>query len=363
MGERIRMAVVGGNFGEIHILGYQLCPEIEVKAICRRDEDLARKLAQKHGIGRYYTDFDDLIRSDDIDAVSLAVPHHLHHPMTLKALDHGKHVVCEKPLALNVEQAWEMKRKADETGLIHMIVFNWRFVPAILRMKELVDQGEVGAIHSVLLTWLTGGRENKESPFYWRFAKDEAGVGTLGDAGIHGIDLIRWMVDDFERVVALMAVHTPEHRTEAGGYRKTEVEDSCSFLGELTNGAKVVFHASSVETCNAFMRIELHGSKGVLGVQMHPKGEDDCGSLLSDDGGGALRRKIPIPNRLTTDIVVNEGEVTPRACFFARFAKRFVKAIETGRSLSPNFYDGLKAQGVLEAIRVSHESGTWSDLT
>ena len=102
MDKKIRVAVVGSNFGENHIRGYQQCAEIEVVAICRRQKKLAEELTKRYGVQNYYTDFNEMIQSNDIDVVSLAVPNHLHYTMTLLALDHGKHVVCEKPLALNL---------------------------------------------------------------------------------------------------------------------------------------------------------------------------------------------------------------------------------------------------------------------
>lgn len=174
MGGKIRVAVVGGNFGEIHIQGYRRCPEMEVVAICRRDQKLAKQLSQRYQIQKFFTDFDELIQSEDIDVVSLAVPNHLHCPMTLKALDHGKHVVCEKPLALDLNQAMKMANRAEEKGLIHMIVFNLRFVPAIIRMKELIEKGEIGSIHHILFTWESSSRRERDSRFFWRHVRAES---------------------------------------------------------------------------------------------------------------------------------------------------------------------------------------------
>lgn len=101
---KIRFGIVGGGFGEVHIQGYKHHPEIEVNAICRRRKDLAEQLADKYRVEKVYTDYDEMLKSGRIDAVSLAVPNHLHYPMTLSALSQGKHIVCEKPLAMSVAE-------------------------------------------------------------------------------------------------------------------------------------------------------------------------------------------------------------------------------------------------------------------
>lgn len=362
MGSNIRVGVVGGNFGESHILGFQHCPEIEVIAICRRQRDLAQQLAQRYHIKGLYTDFDEMVQSKDIDVVSLAVPHHLHYPMTMRALDHGKHVLCEKPLALDVEQATEMARKAERAGLIHMTVFNWRFAPAILRMKELIEKGEIGQTYHVFFSWLTSRRKNRESRFFWRFARTESGFGVLGDSGVHGIDLIQWIVGDFRKVVSHMAICVPEHRADTGEYKKTEVEDSCSFLGQLNSGAQVIFYNSAVASCDRVIRLEVYGDKGFLGVHLFPSSQDYYGRLLGGKGEKSPDTVIPIPRRLKLDMRPLDERVTPSALFFARFARQLVKAIQTGQAPSPNFFDGLKAQKVLQALVTSWEKKQWADI-
>ena len=359
---KIRAAVVGGNFGENHIQGFQQCPEIEVLAICRRQEELAKQLSQRYQIQRYYTDFDEMIQSKDIDVVSLAVPNHLHHPMTLSALDHGKHVICEKPLALDLEQATEMADKAKEKGLIHMIVFNFRFVPAISRMKELIEKGEVGSISHIFFNWFAKGRGDRESRFSWRFVRGQSGFGALGDTGVHGIDLIQWIFGDLKKLVSHMAVHVPEHKTDDGKYKKTEVEDSCSFLGEITDGAQVIFHVSSVTPCDRLIRLEVYGDEGVLGAQVVSRDQDYYGRLLGGKGENSLSQEIPIPERIKWDIRTGDKGITSGGIFFARLAQQLVRALQTGQTPSPNFFDGVKAQKVLQALIMSREKREWINL-
>jgi predicted dehydrogenase len=282
--------------------------------------------------------------------------------MTLNALDHGKHVICEKPLALDVKEATEMVNKAEKEGLIHMTVFNWRFVPAIFRMKELIEKGEVGSIRHVSFSWLNDESRNKESRFFWRFMRSESGFGALGVNGVHGIDLIQWIFGDFRRVVSHMAIHVPKHRAERGVYKEKDVEDSCSFLGELTTGAQVIFHVSTVAVYDSLMRLEVHGDAGVLGANLSAKAKDYYGRLLGGKGENSLHRVIPIPKRLKWDTVhINYG-VTPRVLFFKRFAQQLVTAVKTGQTPSPSFFDGLKAQKIIQALIMSWEKKEWLNL-
>lgn len=356
------MAVVGGNFGETHVQGFRLCPKIEVVAICRRQKDLARQLAQKYRIKKFYTDFNQIVRSPEIDVLSLAVPHHLHYPMTMEALDHGKHVICEKPLALNVTEATEMLKKAEAKRLVHMTVFNWRFVPAIFQMKELIEQGEIGSINHISFNWLNNESRDRDRRFIWRFSKAESGFGALGTNGVHGIDIIQWIFGDFRRIVSHMAIHMPEHLTDNGEYRKMEVEDSCSFLGELTLQEQVIFHVSTVSSYDSVMRLEAHGKRGFLGVELFAKAPDYYGKLFGGKEENSLEKVLPIPKKLKWDIrLLNKG-VSPRVLFFTRFARQLVKAIEKGETPCPSFLDGLKVQRVLETLAISWREKEWIEL-
>ena len=362
MSKKIRVAVVGGAFSEIHLQGFKHCPEFEVVATCRRQKELAEQAARKYEIKRYYTDIDELIRQPDIDFLSLALPNYLHCPMTLKAFEQGKHVICEKPLALTVKEAEAMLKRAEERRLIHVIVFNWRFVPAVVHMKELIEEGAVGSIFHVSFSWLGNSRKSRESPFNWRFLRDEAGYGALGDIGVHGIDLIHWLAGDFKRIISQMNIFVPEHKVEKGRYNRTEVEDACSFLGELAEGGQVIFHVSNVASCEATIRLEIHGDKGGLRIELFPRAGDYNGKLYGQKGAADLRNEIRIPERLTSVVRPRSEMDSSRAITFARFAQQLVKPLQNGQNPSPNFYDGLKVQKVLQALTDSWQQQRWIDL-
>lgn len=362
MKEKIRVGVVGGKFCEVHIQGFQRCPEIEVVAICRRQKEPAEQIAQKYGIPQSYTVFEEMIKRNDIDVISLAVPNNLHYPMTMKAFEAGKHIICEKPLAMTTNEAEAMIKKAEDKNRVHMTVFNWRFVPSFVRMKELVEDGEVGSVFHVYFSWLSNGRRERNSSFTWRFAQNEAGYGALGDTGVHGIDMIHWIAGELINVVSSMSINIEDHRVGKGKYKKAEVEDTCSFLGELAGGGQVIFHVSSVAACDSTIRLDIHGDKGALGVQLFPSAGDFTGKLFGGKGENDPRHEIPIPERLITDLRPKNENYSPRAFFFERFAKHFVKGMQSGINPSPNFYDGIKAQRVLEALKKSWLEKRWVEV-
>lgn len=363
MVDKIKIGVVGGSFSEVHIQGFRHCPDLEVTAVCRRQEEQAKKVAEKYQIGRYYTEFLKMIEAADLDAVSLAVPNHLHCAMTLQAVERGKHVICEKPLALTVRDAETMLAKAEAAKRVHMIGFNLRPVPAFSRIKELIDQGELGEVFHVYFSWVSNSRRNPGSLHTWRHTKEQAGFGAMGDLGVHGIDLIHWMCGDFKKVVAEMSIYVPEHKAADGNYRKTEVEDCCSFIGELVNGAQVVFQASNVASCESTIRLEIHGAQGVLAALLNPRAGDFTGTLFGGKGETRLQNVLPIPERLTAAMVPRFEDDSPRSLFFGRLAQRFVESVRAGRSLSPNFHDGVKAQKVLHALTESWEHRRWFHLS
>jgi len=141
----IKVGVVGGGFGRTHLLAYHATPGVEVKAFCQRTKAKAEQIAREFGIPQVFTDYREMISHTDLDAVSLTTPTNVHLAMACEAFDAGVSVLCEKPLAMNKEEAAAMLKRAEEARLIHMTCFNFRYVPAFYRMKELMQEGYVGS--------------------------------------------------------------------------------------------------------------------------------------------------------------------------------------------------------------------------
>ena len=216
----VKVGVVGGGFGRTHILAYRTTPGVEVTAFCQRTKASAERVAREFGIPHVFTDYREMLVQGDLDAVSLTTPTNVHLAMACDAFDHGVSVLCEKPLAMNQEEAAAMLKRAEEARLIHMTCFNFRFVPAFYRMKELMQEGYVGSrVLHVEASWFTERRADPNLPFGWRDEKEVVGFGAMGDVGVHLVDLVRWLAGDFKRICSQQAIFTKE-RASGGQFRE-----------------------------------------------------------------------------------------------------------------------------------------------
>src|SRR4030095_8515278 len=161
----IKVGVVGGGFGRTHLLAYRKTPGVEVTAFCQRTKSKADQMARDFRIPRVFTDYREMLAHSDLDAVSLTTPTNVHLDMAYDAFSRGVSVLCEKPLAMHKEEAAAMLKRAEEARLIHMTSFNFRFIPAFYRMKELMQEGYVGSrVLHVEARWLTARRGGRREP-------------------------------------------------------------------------------------------------------------------------------------------------------------------------------------------------------
>ena len=194
----INIGLVGcGVISVAHLNAYEIIPEATVVAVCDIDETLASKRAKEYGIRSYYTDFHEMLRSEEIDVVDVCVPTQYHAQIAVSALENGKHVICEKPIAANLEEADRMIEAARKSNRLLLIGQSNRFLPMIICMKRLIDAGEVGDLMVVRVAhrfdnpyekWLSNPHHPK---YHW-----EKGGGPIIDSGVHGADLSNWLLKD-----------------------------------------------------------------------------------------------------------------------------------------------------------------------
>ena len=195
--ELLRVGVIGLGFGQYHIRGYQACPDVAVETICSRTTATAQRVAKDFGISETHTDYREVLDRKDIDAVSICTPVNLHKGMVVEALQAGKHVLCEKPLGLNTEEAGDMLESARNSGMVHMTNFGWRFNGPAFRMKSLLDEGYIGKVYHLNARYMMGYRASPRKEHSWRERRMEAGLGAMGDLGVHLIDMTRWWIGEF----------------------------------------------------------------------------------------------------------------------------------------------------------------------
>lgn len=358
----IKVGVVGGGFGRTHLLAYRATPGVEVTSFCQRTKASAERFAREFSIPHVFTDYRDMLSQAELDAVSLTTPTNVHLAMALDAFDHGVAVLCEKPLAMNKEEAAAMLERAEEARLIHMTSFNFRFIPAFYRMKELIQEGYVGSrILHVEASWFTERRADPNLPFGWRDQKDVVGFGAMGDVGVHLVDLVRWIAGDFKRVSSQQSIFTKE-RLDGSSKRKVTVEDCTLFIGELTGGGLVSFVANAAARGSAYQEIRIMGDDGMLRAAVdRAKPDWMIGELWGAQGDGDTR-PLPIPEPLTELLIPADQKHAAREAIFANLTRLLAQGIRTGEQPSPSFRDGLEAQKVLDAVEQSARTRNWMPI-
>lgn len=294
-----------------------------------------------------------MLAANCLDAIVIATPDDLHHPMTLAALDAGLHVLCEKPLALTAEQAREMRDRARARGLKGMVFFRWRWLPHYQELKRLVAAGWIGKPLNWTFRYLaTYGRR---ADYAWRFDEQRA-TGVLGDLGSHMIDLAIWLGGEMESVTADLA--TFMKRFAPDGKRILRGNDWAALLVRFSSGAQGIIQASAVaELGEEFQEqsIVVHGDEGRLEVFFRRSAEP---ILL-----GAPRGRPLVPLAIPDDVPV-DGETYEarllRSWTVRSVADRlFVDAILDGRPLAPGFDEGVRVQEVIDAALDAFHHRIW----
>lgn len=320
----IKIGVIGcGAISERkHLPHFAECSNGEVVAVADIGEERAREIAAKFGVKDYYSDWKEVLRRDDIEAVSIATPNFLHGEMAVTAAKAGKHVLVEKPIATSLKAAGEMIEAAKENKVILMVQQTQRFSPRVQKVEELIEEGIIGRINTVRGRIGNPGPENWSPAGKWFFKRKEAFGGALADVGIHVIDLIRWIIKkEIKEVSAFLG--TLE--------KKIEVEDNGICLFRFEDGCLGVLEASWT-TKPGMAQVALYGEKGSMTVNLW--GENPLTVNLSS--GKKLAPEIPPESRYGTPF------------------QYFLDCIEKGEE---PFISGEEGKKSLEVILAAYESG------
>ncbi|MFI6233872.1 Gfo/Idh/MocA family protein [Micromonospora sp. NPDC050784] len=361
---------------------FDLPARARMALICGRDTAKVADAADTLGWDAYTTDWRDLINRDDIDVVDICTPGDSHAEIALAALAAGKHVLCEKPLANSVEEARAMTAAADvarAAGVRSMCGFNYRRVPAVTMMRQLVADGRLGVIRHVRATYLQDWIVDPQFPLVWRLQKDRAGSGALGDIGAHIIDLTQFVTG--QRISGVSAVtetfvkERPLPAESSGLAASVDghsaptgtvtVDDAAVFVARLDGGALATYEASRFATGrkNA-LRVEINGSLGSVVF--------DLERLNELEFYDATR---PAVEQGFSRILVTEGEHPYMSAWwppghiigyehsFTHEMRDFIEAVATGVDPTPSFADALQVQLVLDAVARSAELGSsWAEV-
>jgi predicted dehydrogenase len=352
--DRIRIGIVGSSayVERVHLpllIGH---PQALITGVCGRHPERTAGFAARHSIPEVYAGIDEMLAADCVDAVVIAAPDDLHYGMTLAALEARKHVLCEKPLALNAAQAREMRDLATAQQLKHMVFFRWRWLRHIERMKKLMVARWIGKPRQVTLRYLA--TYGWQPGYAWRFDEERAN-GVLGDLGSHMIDLALWLFGDVLSVSAHLATTRERHASD--GTRVLKGNDRAIVIIEFSGGAQGVLQLNAVAqlgTESQELSIEALGDEGFLDLRF-PR---STGPTLR--GGQTGQPPVDID-------VADEARGAPSYDIGLEWAwsrrsvadRLFIDAILADVSPAPTFDDGVRVQEVIDAVLASHSRRRW----
>jgi predicted dehydrogenase len=383
MTNTLRVGLIGYKFmGKAHSNAWrqvnhffpELPARIELTAICGRDAAAVERARGLFGWARAETDWRKIVAAPDIDIVDISTGNDTHCEMALAALQAGKAVICEKPLARNLAEARHMLAAARRAGAVHMVCHNYRRIPAVALARQMILAGELGrSIRHFHARYAQDWLVNPNVPLFWKLQKNLAGSGAHGDINAHIIDLGRYLVGEFEEVCGMMETFIKERplpkpgsvppQPAAGGKKgKVTVDDAVSWIGRFENGALASLEATRFALGRKnHIAFEINGDKGSLYFDF-----EDMNRLKFYSANSAAGRHG------FTDILVTDQEAHPYArhwwppghivgyehTFVNTFAD-FVQAVAANKSVHPTFLDGARCMAVMEAVTESSAGRKW----
>jgi levoglucosan dehydrogenase len=380
---RLRIGLVGaGMIGRTHAHAYrnlQECyqppaAEVELKVVADVDPQLAEDALARYGFERVASRWEEVLEAPDVDVVSIALPNFQHREVAEALAASGKHVLCEKPLAATSSDALAMLEAVQRAGIVHGTGFNLRRTPAVAAIQQAIQSGRLGEIRQFHGRYFTDYAASPDVPFTWRYRRDLAGSGALGDIGSHLIDLARFLCGDIVAVDGASAVtfipkravpkgHVTGHaRVESSGeMREVDTDDVVSFSARFANGAIGNFHFSRIATgYRNSPAFEIVGSRGSASFDMERAGEFGLFESHDDESVNGFRRVVLGPNHPQFGNVAAFPVAGVGISYTETYvvqASEFVRAVVDGkRDYAPNFADGYAVAQVCDAVLAAADS-------
>jgi len=385
--KKLNVGLIGAGFmGKAHSLAYMAmpmffwpAPAIPVrKTIVDVSDSIAAEAAQRFGFEKSTSDWRSVVEDPEIDIIDIATPNHLHAEIAIAAAAAGKHIISEKPLARNGEEAKTMYDAVKNAGIVHMVAFNYRRTPAVALAKKYIDEGAIGEILNFRGTYLQDWSADPDGPLSWRFQKSIAGSGSLGDIGTHVVDMARFLCGEITQVNTQLKTWVKTRPLQAGGVDKlgastkdataprgdVDVDDEVLSLLEFQNGAIGSLEATrNAHGRNNFLTFEIHGTIGSIYFNYERRDELQV-AFASDQADRKGFRTVytgpahpygeglwPIPA-----LGIGYGETKIIETY------DFVKAIMEGGEVSPNFKDGYQINLIADAMAASAQSRSWTSV-
>ncbi|NLK82483.1 MAG: Gfo/Idh/MocA family oxidoreductase [Lentisphaerae bacterium] len=368
-----KVGIIGFGFiGKVHAYGHLNIPlfyeqqefQSRITHICTSKLETARKGADQIGAEHAVTDFREITENPDIDIVDICTPNHLHFDAVISAMQHGKHIYCDKPLTSTLDDALKIQEKLQDYRGISQMTLQNRFFPAVMRAKQLIDAGAIGEVLEFRGQYLHSGNADPKAPLKWKLE-----AGTIADLGSHIIDLMNYLLGDFSELMASTHIAYPERPCPVNPGKKLKVtaEDNMIALVRLPNGACGTIAASKIATgVEDGFSFEIHGSRGAL--RWEPMNLDklffyDCSAASAPLGGIRGWTAIDCGQRYDKPA----GFPTPKApigwlrghmhCLYT-----FLDSVHKRKAAGPTLEQGIKIQKIMETVKESAAKHCWIEL-
>lgn len=382
-----KVGLIGAGFmAKAHSIAYAGMPMFfwpapgmtERKTIADLTQERADAAAASFGFEKGTANWKDIINDPQIDIVDICTPNDVHAEIAIAAAEAGKHILCEKPISRTVEEAKAMYHAVKKAGVINMLAFNYRRTPAVQLAKKYIAEGALGDILDFRATYLQDWSADPNSPLSWRFQKNICGSGALGDIATHVVDMMRFLVGEFEEVNARTATYIDERPVQTGSVDslgnvkggddvpkdKVDVDDQCFFMIKAAKGVFGTIEATrNAWGRNNFITFEIHGTKGSVAFNYERRDELQV-CFASDEGDRRGFRTVytgpahpygeglwPIP---ALGIGYTETKIVEMY--------DFIKAIAENKQAEPSFQDGYKIELISDAVLRSAQSQQWEKV-
>jgi levoglucosan dehydrogenase len=382
--ETVNVGVIGAGFmGKAHSLAYAAMPMFfwpapampHRRIIAEVNDELAQEAARRFGYDEGTGDWRKVVEHPDVQLVDIATPNDSHPEIAIAAAEAGKHVLCEKPLARTAAEARAMLDAAERAGVVHMVAFSYRRTPAVALARKLIDEGAIGKVLNFRGTYLQDWSNDPDLPLSWRFSREVAGSGAIGDIATHVIDFARYLAGEIDAVNAMTQRYIHDRPIQQAGADQlagaakqsgaprgpVDVDDEVMTMLRFTDGA-----VGSIEATRAahgrknYLTFEVHGETGTLAFDYERRDELRFYSTADEPDRQGFRTILTGPAHPYGDglwpipgLGVGYGETKIVECH------DLMKAIADGTPASPSFVDGYRIALISDAILASAEQGSW----
>lgn len=373
----IGIGMVGyGGVARVHAMAYRAIPYhyglpaglVNIVGVADVNAKAAELAASELDCKLWTTDYRELLRRQDVDVIDICVPNVLHEEIILETAAAGKHIFCEKPLAMDVAQGRRIVAAVEHAGVKNQLNFNFRFYPAISRARQLIETGFLGRVFSFRGCFYRSSYINPDKPLSWRLRKDISGGGALFDLGSHVLDLIYYLLGEFGIVQATVDTLIKERPVAPGSKEKglVDVDDIVFMQVRMANDTLGSIEISRMGTgATNDMKIEIFGEKGALRFSSEDPSWLEVFDVRDSDqptGGMSGFRKVQTVGRFEGHKVPDWSMAPGFVTTFVESQYKFLKAVSDDTQPALTFKDGLHIQEVMQAAMLSSAAKRWVSI-